>query len=235
MTDRVLVRDLMGTRKGVIERIVPGLVPAEWEEDHVARYQWAAQQLEKLGARKVLDVACGVGYGSDILRQAGLAVVSTDRYGPGLRFGKQNFEVRTPVLADAHRLPFGPGCFDAVVCFETIEHLDWPGLFLRGIAHLLKAKGTLLLSTPNRELSDQSNPHHLHEFTVRELLSLLQGEGFTLLGLFVQRPILKWGFWQHVMGLRRIEWEVRRSNVVRRYHLFFRTAPVWCVKAVLSG
>ena len=48
-----------------IERIVPGTI--EWEAfyaNHICRYQFAKEQIEKTDAVHILDAACGTGYGS---------------------------------------------------------------------------------------------------------------------------------------------------------------------------
>src|SRR5690606_17895209 len=111
----------------------------EMRYEHWHRYAFAAQFAR---GKRVLDAACGEGYGSALLARHGAEVVGVDvseeaiaharaRYGdhPGLRF----------VHADCTRLDDfdGPG-FDLVVSFETLEHLHDQDRMLEGFARLLE-------------------------------------------------------------------------------------------------
>jgi SAM-dependent methyltransferase len=90
------------------------------------------------------------------------------------------------VAADAARLPFGR-VFDAVVSFETIEHVPDPGRFVADCARVLKPGGVFLVSTPNRELWSPRSPkpvqrHHVKEFNRREFLEVLRPFNVQLFG-----------------------------------------------------
>jgi hypothetical protein len=142
--------------------------------DHRARYQWAARQLPP--ASRVLDLACGVGYGAAILAAAGHRVVAVDRDADAIDYGRtyyshQNIEY---VRGDAADPP--PGGFDAVVCFETIEHLADPLPMLRAFC---ECAPLLLASVPNEEKFPFRNYkfHHRH-YTRAEFAALLAGAGF---------------------------------------------------------
>ena len=51
----------MEAGKDIVERVVEGEAPAKLWAEHQARYAFAAQQV---AGRRVLDVACGSGYGA---------------------------------------------------------------------------------------------------------------------------------------------------------------------------
>jgi SAM-dependent methyltransferase len=163
------------------ERFLPedhGPIPAY---EHAHRYALAASTLE---GRRVLDLACGAGYGTRILRAAGAEVVALDLDAACVR------GVGAPALrARAERLPFRDASFEAVVCFETIEHVPEPARVLDEIARVLARSGVAFVSTPDRALytgrAGNRNPHHLAELDRAELTALLR-ERFAHFELFGQ-------------------------------------------------
>lgn len=129
------------------------------------------------GAR-VLDLACGEGYGAGVLAErawcVGLDITpdllaeSSATY-PAVRF----------VAGDARRLPFAASSFDAVGALQAIEHLVETEEFLREIARVLKPAGVAYVTTPNVDrlpptATMEFNPHHLRDFTPRELRAELE-------------------------------------------------------------
>jgi ubiquinone/menaquinone biosynthesis C-methylase UbiE len=153
------------------ERLVPGTLAWElYEVEHKQRYEWAAKYCT---GKRVLDVACGAGYGSEILRQsAGVSVVGVDIAFDAIA---PNGNRRQALLtnADACKLPFPDRSFDAVVSFETIEHVAEPERLLREVARVLKREGLCLCSSPNRDFQPSSgnkedNPFHVSEMTYAE-------------------------------------------------------------------
>jgi 2-polyprenyl-3-methyl-5-hydroxy-6-metoxy-1,4-benzoquinol methylase len=128
-------------------------------EFHKDRYEFAAKYLIKLADNQdegmvILDAACGTGYGSDILKKTGNANIfgvdisleaiayASRKYGNNCcAFKKDDVTVLSGFLPDS---------LDAVVSFETIEHIDKPLVFLERIKSLLKPGGVLILSTPNQ-------------------------------------------------------------------------------------
>jgi SAM-dependent methyltransferase len=160
------------------ERLVPGEAVEASLQEHVARYRFARDRVRG----RVLDVACGTGYGTAMLQAVGVDV-SLD----ALRFAR-----RYPaayVAADAIRLPFGR-IFDAVVSFETLEHLPDPERFVAECRRVLKPGGLFLVSTPNRELWSPRSPkplqrHHVREFNRREFLQVLRPFNVQLFGQLV--------------------------------------------------
>jgi hypothetical protein len=79
--------------------------------------------------------------------------------------------------ADCAALPFPDASFDAVVSFETIEHIEPQAKFLDEVRRVLRPEGLFVLSSPNKlEYSDRrrfANQYHLRELYRDELVALL--------------------------------------------------------------
>lgn len=114
--------------------------------DHVARYDWASKLL-KPGSR-VIDIACGIGYGTLLLAQSGFRTFGGDNCAESIAYAKENYghTLAAYGVVDANNVTKFRG-FDAAVCFETVEHIRAPAPLLRA---LLGCK-TLLASVPNQD------------------------------------------------------------------------------------
>ena len=149
-------------------------------DENIVRYRFASKYSKNL---KVLDVACGSGYGTTMLATGGCAqyVVGIDA---GLELGtylvEHTLKGKTEfVLADALRTPVQDGSFDLVVSFETIEHVSDPSCFLGELRRVLRPGGIAIISTPlNNEPSrfTPDNPFHVREFSVDEFSVLLRSK-----------------------------------------------------------
>ena len=144
----------------------------EIRPDHLRRYIFAAEYLEKIlpqGAR-VLDSACGCGYGSWLLHGAGFDVTGVDIAEEAISYAEKNYQGPKYVQKDCYQIE---GSWDAVVTFETLEHLDRPEAFLANLQTPL-----LIASVPNENMMpfyaerfvDDKYPHIRHytpdQFTV---------------------------------------------------------------------
>lgn len=127
----------------------------------------------------ILDIACGIGYGSDIIlnNNEPKFLVAADNYFDGIRFGKNSYHRSINFCnLSALQLPFADHCFDVVVSFETIEHLKDLQIFLNDVSRILKKDGMFICSTPNRVWSQRvgiQNPFHIKEYTHNELIEIL--------------------------------------------------------------
>src|SRR2546428_3758983 len=148
---------VFGETAEAVERIAPGFF-ADWiEAEHLARYRWAARWVR---GKSGLDVACGTGYGSDVLRRAGARrVVSVDLSASALGFARRRYPGPLYIRADALALPLTGESFDMVNSLETIEHLADPLRFLTKVRPLLPAGGLLAPSMPNSAPTEGLNPY----------------------------------------------------------------------------
>ena len=172
------------------ERFIPG-VPGEIWYEHWHRYHFAAPLV---AGGNVLDIACGAGYGSALLARRALHVTGADisqeavDHARGRYASLANVEFRQ---ADCAHLPFGDATFDAVVSFETIEHIAAQETFLDEVRRVLKPGGIVILSCPNKvEYTDKRGV--INEFHVRELyrdeLAVLIAPRFAHAAWYGQRP-----------------------------------------------
>ena len=125
-----------------------GTLPPERTELHLRRY-WLASRFAN-GAR-VLDAACGTGYGSAVLGQSAAGVLGLDIDPAAIDFARA-YHASAGVrfeTADARRTPCLDRSVDLITSFETIEHLSDPSALIDEFARVLRVGGVLVLSTPN--------------------------------------------------------------------------------------
>jgi len=158
-----------------------------WGE-HRSRYRFAAQTVRGL---TVLDVACGAGFGLDMLRQAGAAAIGVDYDAGALLEVRRRQPAARLLRGDGACLPLKDASIDLVVSFETIEHVPDASALVHDIRRVLKPGGRLVLSTPNRTFGPPErhtgNPFHVREFSADELRDTLCA-AFDDVQLYGQRP-----------------------------------------------
>jgi len=162
---------------------------------HRSRYLLAARRFRSLKKRedqppaRLLDIACGLGYGSRILSgDVGALVEGVDIAPDALDYARARYSAPeiTFSLGSITQIAFGDESFDAATCFETIEHLSLSDAktALRELFRVLRPGARLLISTPNRYftwvlgLAGMKNEFHLYEFRPRELGAQLERAGF---------------------------------------------------------
>jgi 2-polyprenyl-3-methyl-5-hydroxy-6-metoxy-1,4-benzoquinol methylase len=178
------------------ERTLPD-VPAEnyWYRRHLAVYEWIGA---RVAGRRVLDMACGEGYGSEVLSRCAESVVGVDANPDAheharLRYVRQNLRFERGLVET-----FGaPGSFDAIVFLQTIEHVHDPAAVLEHFRSLLAPGGVAYVTTPNvltlapagAEKSD--NPWHIKEYRASEFRALCTGvfPAVEMLGVFHARKL----------------------------------------------
>jgi SAM-dependent methyltransferase len=167
------------------ERLVPERQHGEVvHAEHLARYLLAAQLAE---SRRVLDAACGEGYGTNLIAAAGAAsAVGIDLDDQTVAHARRRYPSAEFVSGDVRQLPFEDGAFDLVVSFETIEHVTDPERVLNELRRVLADEGVLLISTPNKTQYLVENEFHEREFTHQEFAELLN-ERFPNVELLLQQ------------------------------------------------
>ena len=135
------------------ERLVPGKVDLELEVEHMNRYIFASDLVKN---KKVLDAACGTGYGTALLAQSAERVFGIDISKEAISYAESNYSAKNVnfAVANIEKLPFESDFFDVVVSFETIEHVDTQKQekFLSEVKRILKKDGIFIISTPNKEV-----------------------------------------------------------------------------------
>ena len=167
-------------------------MPAEnyWFRRHLAVYEWVAERCTGL---KVVDMACGEGYGSAVLARRARKVTGVDANPEALEHARLKYSrpgvhfVRD--LIERHEEP----C-EAIVFLQTVEHVQDPVAMLRrfkGMADtvFVSTPNLLTLAPPGAEKSD--NPWHLREYRVEEFRSMCReaASDVELLGLFHARKL----------------------------------------------
>jgi 2-polyprenyl-3-methyl-5-hydroxy-6-metoxy-1,4-benzoquinol methylase len=204
------------------ERTLPD-VPEEnyWFQRHLVVYEWIRR---RVGGLRVVDMACGEGYGSDVLSRSAASVVGVDanpeahehakaRYTrPGLRFERDMIQT------------FAEPC-DAIVFLQTIEHVPEPGELLE---HFKRIGEVAYISTPNvltlapKGAERSGNPWHVHEYRAEEFRALL-AEHFSqveLLGLFHARKLRA-----HELAIRHARWDDVHRKLGVTKHFYDRFVP----------
>jgi SAM-dependent methyltransferase len=186
------------------ERTLPD-VPAEnyWFRRHLAVYEWIGARV--IGGR-VLDMACGEGYGSEVLSRGAASVVGVDANPEAheharLRYGRQNLRFERGLVETYGEA----GTYDAVVFLQTIEHVQDPAAVLEHFRSLLAPDGVVYVTTPNLltlappGAAKSDNPWHLREYRAHEFEALCRRVfgRVEMLGLF------------HARKLRVHEWALR--------------------------
>jgi 2-polyprenyl-3-methyl-5-hydroxy-6-metoxy-1,4-benzoquinol methylase len=128
--------------------------------------------------RRVLDIACGVGFGAHRLSQEGHTVVGADIDTSVLSVARERFAHVSGLSfeeVDGEEMPYETASFDVVATFETLEHVRSPERYLAEVRRVLRPGGELFLSVPqNRWGHIPLNPQHEREYTVPALTELLR-------------------------------------------------------------
>ena len=157
------------------ERTLPD-VPEEnyWYRRHLVVYEWIAARTV---GRRVVDMACGEGYGSEVLSRGAASVVGVDANPEAheharLRYVRPNLRFERDLVET-----FSEPC-DAVVFLQTIEHVQNPGEILEHFKAMLAPGGVAYVSTPNlltlapAGAEKSENPWHVKEYRAHEFREL---------------------------------------------------------------
>lgn len=180
-----LVSKIRNVQNGVVERVVPENEDYGTYQGHYARYTFASKFCKQ---KVVLDVACGVGYGSYHLIKTGARRVSgVDISKDAIAYAKTHYADPKVgfIVGDATKLPFPDKSFDVIVSFETIEHVREYEKYLAECKRVLKEGGVFICSSPNKVRENTLNPHHIREFYLEEFFGMMN-ENFRDVELYGQ-------------------------------------------------
>ena len=172
------------------ERFVPGARGPIWIE-HWHRYHFAAPWAR---GKRVLDIACGEGYGAALLAREAREVAGVDISPEAVAHAKRTYagigNLRY-AQGSCAAIPLPDASVDLAVSFETIEHIHEQAQFVAELARVLAPDGVLLLSSPDKaEYSDRrafANEYHVRELYRAELEALVAAR-FPHLRWFSQKP-----------------------------------------------
>ena len=184
------------------ERTLPD-VPEEnyWYRRHLAVYEWVA---ERAWGRRVVDLACGEGYGSAVLARTAASVVGVDANPAAFEHARLKYTSQRVRFA-RDMIETWRGAVDCVVFLQTIEHVQDPDATLDHIRRLVGPGGIAFVSTPNvltlapKGAKKSGNPLHIKEYRAEEFGELCGRHfaGVDLCGLFHARK-LAW----HALALK---------------------------------
>lgn len=186
--------------------------------EHIGRYEFAAGAVR---GRRVLDIACGSGYGCVILAKTAAEVVGVDIADDAVAQAVERYRGVVNlrfVTGDARRIPEADAAFDVVTSFETIEHLPESGIddYLAELHRVLAPGGRAFISTPDRDSYSlggaTGNPFHLYEFTRDEFVARL-ARRFEVAGVYGQEFAPAW--------------QLRVAKSIARGALFRPVARAW--------
>lgn len=179
------------------ERFTPECVREIWYE-HWHRYAFARRFV---AGKRVLDAACGEGYGSALLADVAAEVTGVDVDATAVAHATSRYASKTNARferADVTRLGFENASFDVVISFETLEHLEAHDALVAGFARVLADDGLLLLSSPDKhtysEVAGFRNEFHVRELYREELVDLLTPH-FPHVRLYGQKLLFQSALW----------------------------------------
>lgn len=180
------------------ERFTPECVREIWYE-HWHRYVFARALAR---GKRVLDAACGEGYGSALLAGEAASVLGIDIAADAIAHARARYADRCANLrfarGDCTALDLPAASFDLVASFETLEHVAAQEALIGGFARVLADDGVLIVSSPDkRNYSDASgfrNEFHVRELYRNELLALLKPH-FPFIHLYGQKLLFQSTIW----------------------------------------
>ena len=204
------------------ERTLPD-VPAEnyWFRRHLAVYEWIG---ERVAGQRVIDMACGEGYGAATLARSATEVIGVDANPDAFEHARLRYVAPNLSFERAMVEIYGePGGYDAVSFLQTIEHVANPQDVLQHFRGLLAPGGTAYVSTPNLltiaadGAAKSDNPWHIKEYLAYEFRALCESvfDSVEIYGLYHARMLRAHGLalrlgWDRIhagLGISRVFYE----------------------------
>ena len=202
------------------ERTLPD-VPEEnyWYRRHLVVYEWIAARAH---GRRVVDLACGEGYGSAVLGRTAASVVGVDANPDAFEHARLKY-TGANVRFERNMLELWTGDVDCVVFLQTIEHVQDPDAVLARLAAMVGPDGVAYVSTPNvltlapKGEERSGNPWHVREYRPEEFAALCARHFARVdaLGLFHARKLRL-----HQLAIERAGWDAvhKRLRVTKPFY-----------------
>jgi 2-polyprenyl-3-methyl-5-hydroxy-6-metoxy-1,4-benzoquinol methylase len=212
------------------ERTLPD-VPEEnyWYRRHLVVYEWIAQRVH---GRRVVDLACGEGYGSAVLGRTAASVVGVDANPEAYEHARLKYTGDT-VRFERDMIETWSGDVDCVVFLQTIEHVQDPDAVLARLRDLIGPRGVAYVSTPNvltlapKGEERSGNPWHVREYKPEEYRALCARHfgHVDLLGLFHARKLRL-----HQLAIERAGWDAAHQRLRLTKPFYDRFNPAISVR-----
>lgn len=225
-----------------------------FEFSRLFQEDWHGRMLALLPAhaRRVLDLGCGTGFFLAELERLRPGAVGLDISHAMLRVSEQYVPGARLITADAEKLPFKEGSFDAVFCKGSLHHTRDHLRFLTNCRRALAKDGVLILSEPcndnfvirfARYLLYRFSPHFDlgdQGFTKNGLIDLYERAGFevTYAGRYGVFAYVLAGFPDHLGLLRYVPGNaaiVRKLLAIDRWICSTRFLRILSFQVVLAG
>lgn len=199
---------------------------------HLQRYEFASRSL---AGSRVLDMACGCGYGSALLaeRHPDKQITGIDIDPEAIAYAQAHYQRPNLRYLCANAETFADEAgFDSIVSLETIEHLPDPVRLVENLAKLLAKDGRIIASVPTTPTLD-GNPHHLHDFSPASFARLFRRHGLRAHERFEQ--IQRWEFSGLFKKSEKKEARQHRSEGVGNAVLaYYRSHPLYLFRRLGS-
>ncbi|HWT24716.1 MAG TPA: class I SAM-dependent methyltransferase [Solirubrobacteraceae bacterium] len=207
------------------ERTLPD-VPEEnyWFRRHLVVYEWIARRAH---GRRVVDLACGEGYGSAVLGRTAVSVVGVDANPEAHEHARLKYTGER-VSFERDMIETWTGDVDCVVFLQTIEHVQDPDAVMARLRDLVGPGGVVYVSTPNvltlapEGEARSGNPWHLREYRPEEFRALCDRHfaGVEMLGLFHARKLRL-----HQLAIERLGWDAVHARLGLTRWFYDRFGP----------
>lgn len=181
----------MTNENATLERIIPDDMQDGAELDkrslqlHYERYRFAANELQP---GRILDIACGAGYGTYLLADtiSNNEVTGVDISADAIAYARKRYDHPRVRFIEQDVFAFtGTSLFNTVVSLETIEHLPNPDRFADRLYNLLQPGGILIVSAPVTPSTD-ANPFHVNDFSPASFRRLFNKYNYKETGALLQ-------------------------------------------------
>jgi len=212
------------------ERTLPD-VPEEnyWYRRHLVVYEWISARAH---GRRVVDLACGEGYGSAVLARTAASVVGVDANPEAFEHARLKY-TRPGLAFERDMIETWTGDVDCVVFLQTIEHVQDPDAVLARIRDMIGPGGVAYVSTPNvltlapAGAERSGNPWHVREYRPEEYRVLCERHfaRVDLLGLFHARKLRL-----HQLAIERAGWDAVHARLGITTRFYDRFTPAISVR-----
>jgi 2-polyprenyl-3-methyl-5-hydroxy-6-metoxy-1,4-benzoquinol methylase len=173
----------IGMKVSTIERLIPDQAAADDVTGqatlklHLQRYEFAAEHLKP---GRLLDIACGVGYGTRLMAEKAsniVEAVGVDLSQEAVEYARQHYASGRIQFQRHDAMTFADERgFESIVSVETLEHVSDPIGLINHLVGLIRPGGVFIASVPTTPSVDV-NPYHLHDFTERSFRSMVTVHG----------------------------------------------------------